>query len=308
MTPCDDDTAACDYRRGAFRRMTEVSLLAAAFLIFALAGCSFFRGTEPSVESQRNSARFHHAVKTVRTDLGNNNLEDAYRIVRAWEGVPLPGEDEALLERLSRQVRSSYALNLAGQATQLERLGRLHEAQDAIRNAREAEPGWSSLKKTEQHLKIRIAVQSSMDEDWEGVVRRLMVLKSTLPPNRELDRTLSWAWGKLATSQYAGGRLRQAMESATQSLANDPDNGQAKEIRETISKRLDGWIGEGEALFRKNDLTGALSAFRRALAVDPANPKALKDESLVQEALAATRSGTRLPKAGGSQPTQPAQH
>lgn len=299
MTPCDDYAAGRDHRRSGLRRMTGVSLLAAAALIFASAGCSFLHGPEPSAESQRNAARFHHAARTVRTDLGNNNLEDAYRIVRAWEGVPLPKEDETLLERLSRQVRSSYALYLAGQATQLERLGRLHEAQDAIRKAREAEPGWSSLKKTEQHLKIRIAVQSSMDEDWEGVVRRLMVLKSTLPPNRELDRTLSWAWGKLATSQYAGGRLRQALESATQSLTFDPDNGRAKEVRETISKRLDVWIGQGESLFRKNDLTGALASFRRALAVDPANAKALKDESLVQEALAATR----LPKSGGSQPS-----
>lgn len=309
MTPGVFFGADSRHRTSSFRTGIRSSLAVTAFFFLFSTGCSLFNPSAPAGESDRNAARFHHAVKTIRADLRSNDLEGAYRIVKAWEGIPgLSRSDSDLLDRLSRQVRSSLALNLAGQATQLERLGRLHEAQDVIRKAREAEPGWSSLRDTEQHLRIRIAVQSSMDKDWEGVVRRLMVLKSTMPPSEELDRTLSWAWGKLALSQYTGNRLRRAMESATQSLAYDPGNQSAKRVKDVISKKMEKWTGAGEELFRKNDLSGALEAFHRVLKIDPSNKKALKDESLVREAMSATHARANPPSAGGSQSLPSGQH
>ncbi len=309
MTPGVLSGAVSRRRASSFRTGIPSSLSVTAIFFLISTGCSLFHTEVPAGESDRNTVRFHHAVKSIRADLRSNDLEGAYRIVKAWEGVPgLAGSDSDLLDRLSRQVRSSLALNLAGQATQLERLGRLHEAQDTIRKAREAEPGWSSLRDTEQHLRIRIAVQSSMDKDWEGVVRRLMVLKSTMPPSGELDRTLSWAWGKLALSQYTGNRLRKAMESATQSLAYDPENRSAKRVRDTISKTMETWTRAGEERFRKNDLSGALEAFRRVLKIDPANAKALKDESLVREAMSATHARENPSSYGGSQPLPSGQH
>ena len=263
-------------------------------------GCSLLQPRSQVSLSDRNAVRFRNAMIQVRSDLKEGRLDDASRLLAIWQDYKgLSGEDQRLLERTAGRFHAAKALYLAGQASQLERLGHFREALDQVREARKLEPGWGSLSQMERHLQIRIAVRSEMGRNWEDLIRRLMVLKVQTPKSLQLDRTLSWAWARLAESQYEKEHYREARKSLLQAVSYDPDNSRARKVGLAISRKLEDWIAEGEQKFRSNDLSGSLLIFRKVLHVDPSSARALRDESLIREALA-QESGKAAPSPGAS--------
>lgn len=267
--------------RGSRRAMLTVVLI---FLLGS--GCSgLFPPTSVPSEDSRNTHRFHLAMDRVDSDLRQGHLNDARHLVAVWQRYPyLTPEQKNLLARANEKVARAFALYDTGQATQLERLGRYHEALRMIRQARAEEPGWSSLANEEKVIRIRITVKSSMSPDWKSMIRRLMVLKTKDPADPDLDQTLAWAWARLSETQYAGGKYHKALLSARESLAFDPRNARATTVSHSISRMLEDWTREGERKFRKNDVRGAVALFRKTLAVDPAWARARKDLTMASEA------------------------
>lgn len=245
--------------------------------------------------------RFQNAMRQVQTDLKRGNLDDATRLVTIWEKYKgLPEQDRSLLEKTAGNLHSSMALYLAGQASQMERFGRFRQARDQVRKAILLEPGWDSLKKMEQHLQIRIAVRNEMGQNWKSLIRHLMALKVQIPKSHKLDQTLSWAWTNLAENQYEMERYRKARASLLQAIAYDPENARAQKLGRAISRRLSDWIEDGEKKFRSDDLPGSLVMFQKVLRVDPSSARALRDTSLVQEALDQVRQPINSSLPGGS--------
>ncbi|MHB1605281.1 MAG: tetratricopeptide repeat protein [Leptospirales bacterium] len=265
------------------------SVVFSTFLLLGsvcLDGCSFLHSRSQSSVDDRNDVRFHNAMRQVQSDLKRGKLNDASRLVAIWQQYKgLTDQDRNLLEKTAGSLHSSMALYLAGKASQLERSGQFHKAREEVRKALMLEPGWDSLKKMDRHLRIRIAVRNEMGVRWKALLRRLMALKVQIPNSRKLDLTLSWAWTHLAESQYDRGRYRKARASLLQAEAYDPENDRAKKVGRAISRKLSLWIQEGEKKFRSDDLPGSLKMFQNVLRVDPSSPKALRDVSLVREAM-----------------------
>ncbi len=276
------------FRKGESRRILKSGLWIFLFVWMGVAeGCALLHPEPQSSLSDRNRVRFHHAMRQVQSDLKDGRLDDASRLVGIWQKYKgLGGDDQMLLEKMSGRVDGATALYLAGQASQLERLGKFRQARDLVQKARKLEPGWESLGKMDRHLKIQIAVRSEMGHNWKDLIRRLMVLKVQYSSSHKLDQTLSWAWSNLAESQYEVDDFSDARNSLQQAKSYDPDNPQAQNLAGEMTRKLDGWIDRGERMFRSNDLSGALLIFRKVLLVDPTSARALRDESLVREALA----------------------
>ncbi|MHB1285194.1 MAG: hypothetical protein ACYCYP_01320 [Leptospirales bacterium] len=279
------------FRKGEDRRIRVFGLWISLFLWMVSAqGCALLHPEPQASLSDRNRVRFQHAMRQVQADLKDGRLDDASRLVEIWKKYQkdkgFPEDDQVVLKNMSGQVDGATALYLAGQASQLERLGKFREARDLVQKARKLEPGWDSLGKMDRHLQIQIAVRSEMGHNWKDLIRRLMALKIQYSSSHKLDQTLSWAWSNLAESQYEVDDFSSARDSLLQAKSYDPDNPQAQKIAGAMARKLDGWIDQGERMFRSNDLSGSLLIFRKVLLVDPTSARALRDESLVREALA----------------------
>lgn len=266
-------------------RPSGAILLPLVLFLLTSAACSLIPPSSVSPEDARNRHHFDRAMNRIDQDLLQGHLNDARHLVDVWSRFTRLAADQK--ERLSRKrenVNQAFALYDVGQATQLEKLGRYHEALQKIREARSEEPGWASLVNEENLIRIRITAQSSMSPDWKSMIRRLMVLKTKDPSDPDLDRTLAWAWASLSETQYAGGKYREALRSAREALTLDSQNARATTVRHSISRMLGDWTREGERKFRKNDLRGSIALFRKVLAVDPSWSRARRDLSMASEA------------------------
>lgn len=269
-----------------FRRSGK--MLVVIFLFVAGAGCSLITPASVPSEDSRNSRHFDRAMHRIDTDLRQGHLNDARHLVAVWRQYPgLDAGQKDLLSREKEKVDRAFALYDTGQATQLEKLGRYHEALRKIRQARVEEPGWTSLSNEEKLIRIRMTVKSSMSPDWKSMIRRLMVLKTKDPSDPDLDQTLAWAWASLSQTQYAGGKYRKALLSAKEALSFDAKNARATTVSHSISRMLEDWTREGERKFRKNDVRGSIAFFRKTLAVDPSWLRARKDLEMAREAMGA---------------------
>ena len=284
-------------RRTLFRNtpLKMVLVWVAIVVMSAGEGCSLLSSSAVSSGNSVNSQRFQRGMEKVDVDLRKGHLDDALHLVTVWGKYPyLTSAQKARLSRKTGMVHQAFALYLVGQATQLEKLGRNHEALRQIEKARGFEPGWDSLKNEEKRIRIRMTVKDAMGPSWKSLIRRLMVLKTKDPSDPDLDQTLSWAWANLSEAQYSGGHYRQAREAAREALAYDSRNAKAIRVSHTITQMLDDWIHQGERRFRQNDLPGSIRLFRAALKIDPGQVRAQKDLELAQEA-----------ESTGSTPTSP---